>query len=274
MEKWTCGSSARATAQRSARSGRLRASASVQATMTARSQRSRNAIPIVPARARRPGSRRDRARRLGRSSRLAVSRRGARGRAPARTRGTPGARRRAAASRTRLPEGESHRVERQCRRDGVLGGERIHARDDRRVRERAVKDARAQFGKTAAAYVSSATHASGEDLERLIAVAAPRSHERALDLGCGVGHTLCRIAPLVAFVVGADATLEMMQAGRASVVTASNAAFAQSDAAALPFPDATFDLVTCRLAAHHFTDAAGAFREVARVLRPGGRSVP
>ena len=136
-----------------------------------------------------------------------------------------------------------------------------------------MKDARAQFGKTAAAYVSSATHASGEDLERLIAVAAPRSHERGLDLGCGVGHTLRRIAPLVAFVVGADATLEMMQAGRASVVTASNAAFAQSDAAALPFPDATFDLVTCRLAAHHFTDAAGAFREVARVLRPGGRFV-
>jgi SAM-dependent methyltransferase len=136
-----------------------------------------------------------------------------------------------------------------------------------------VKDARAQFGKTAAAYVSSATHASGEDLERLVAVAAPRSDERALDLGCGVGHTLQRIAPLVAFAVGADATVEMMQAGRTSVVTASNAAFAQSDAAALPFPDATFDLVTCRLAAHHFTNAARAFREVARVLRPRGRFV-
>ena len=134
-------------------------------------------------------------------------------------------------------------------------------------------DVRAQFGKTAAAYVSSATHASGEDLDRLIAVAAPRSGERALDLGCGVGHTLRRIAPLVAFAVGADATLEMLQAGRASVVSAPNAAFAQSDAAALPFADASFDLVTCRLAAHHFTDAAGAFREVARVLGPGGRLV-
>jgi SAM-dependent methyltransferase len=136
-----------------------------------------------------------------------------------------------------------------------------------------VKDVRAQFGKTAAAYVSSVTHASGEDLERMIAVAAPRNGERALDLGCGVGHTLRRIAPLVAFAVGADATLEMMQAGRASVVTAPNAAFAQTDAAALPFADATFDLATCRLAAHHFSNAASAFREVARVLRPGGRFV-
>ena len=139
--------------------------------------------------------------------------------------------------------------------------------------EGSVKDVRAQFGRTAAAYVSSATHASGEDLERLIKVAAPRTHERALDLGCGVGHTLRRIAPLVALAVGADATLEMMQAGRASVVTAANTAFAQTDASALPFADATFDLVTCRLAAHHFHDAASAFREVARVLRPAGRFV-
>ncbi len=53
-----------------------------------------------------------------------------------------------------------------------------------------MKDVRAQFGNTAAAYDSSATHASGEDLERLIAVAAPHGGERALDLGCGVGHTL------------------------------------------------------------------------------------
>jgi SAM-dependent methyltransferase len=136
-----------------------------------------------------------------------------------------------------------------------------------------VKDVRAQFGKTAAAYVSSATHASGEDLERLITLAAPGSDECALDLGCGVGHTLRRIAPLVAFAVGADATLEMMQAGRAGVVSAPNAAFAQSDATALPFADGTFDLATCRLAAHHFSDAAAAFREVRRVLRGGGRFV-
>ena len=136
-----------------------------------------------------------------------------------------------------------------------------------------MKDARAQFGKTAAAYVTSTTHASGADLERLIAVAAPLPAERALDVGCGVGHTLRRLAPLVAFAVGADATFEMMQAGRDSVVTAPNTGFAQSDATALPFADASFDLATCRLAAHHFTDAAAAFRDVRRVLRPGGRFV-
>jgi SAM-dependent methyltransferase len=136
-----------------------------------------------------------------------------------------------------------------------------------------VKDVRAQFGRTAAAYVASATHASGEDLERLVALVAARGDERALDLGCGVGHTLRRIAPLVAFAVGADATLEMMRAGRQGVVDAANAGFVQSDAGALPFAAAAFDLATCRLAAHHFADAASAFSEVARVLRPGGRFV-
>ena len=136
-----------------------------------------------------------------------------------------------------------------------------------------MKEARAQFGKTAAAYVTSTTHASGADLERLIAVAAPLPGERAIDVGCGVGHTLRRIAPLVAFAVGADATLEMLQAGRESVVAAANAAFAQSDATALPFADSSFDLATCRLAAHHFSDPAAAFRDVRRALRPGGRFV-
>lgn len=136
-----------------------------------------------------------------------------------------------------------------------------------------MKDVQRQFGKTAAAYVDSPTHAAGEDLEQLLAVANPLAHERALDLGCGVGHTLRRVAPLVTFAVGADATLEMMLAGRARVVTATNVAFAQTDATALPFHDAAFDLVTCRVAAHHFGDPAAAFREVCRVLRPAGRFV-
>ena len=136
-----------------------------------------------------------------------------------------------------------------------------------------MKDVQAQFGKTAAAYVASPTHASGEDLDLLLAVVAPLANERALDLGCGVGHTLRRLAPLVAFAVGADTTIEMLEAGRASVVTAPNAAFVQADASRLPFGDATFDLATCRVAAHHFSDAAKAFREVFRALRAGGRFV-
>ena len=46
--------------------------------------------------------------------------------------------------------------------------------------------------------------------------------------------------------------------------------FVAGDVEALPFRDGAFDLVTCRLAAHHFADLAPAVREVQRVLRSGG----
>ena len=52
-----------------------------------------------------------------------------------------------------------------------------------------------QFGRTAAAYVESATHAHGADLDRIVALAAEHGGDRVLDVGTGVGHTLRRVAP-------------------------------------------------------------------------------
>jgi SAM-dependent methyltransferase len=51
---------------------------------------------------------------------------------------------------------------------------------------------------------------------------------------------------------------------------AANVVFQEADAMALPFADGEFDLVTCRIAPHHFPDCAQFVRETARVLRPGG----
>ena len=50
----------------------------------------------------------------------------------------------------------------------------------------------------------------------------------------------------------------------------SNVEIRDADAEALPFPDDAFDLVTCRLAFHHFPHPDTAVHEFARVLRPGG----
>jgi SAM-dependent methyltransferase len=64
----------------------------------------------------------------------------------------------------------------------------------------------------------------------------------------------------------------MLAAGRGVLARAgiSNAILVQADATALPVATGAADVVTSRLAAHHFADAAGAFREIARILRPGG----
>ena len=49
--------------------------------------------------------------------------------------------------------------------------------------------------------------------------------------------------------------------------------FVTGDVAALPFPDASFDLVTSSFSVHHWPDAVAGFAEIRRVLRPGGRAV-
>jgi SAM-dependent methyltransferase len=129
-----------------------------------------------------------------------------------------------------------------------------------------------QFGRTAAAYVGSATHARGEDLDRIVALATEHGGTRIVDVGTGVGHTLRRLAPSFQSAVGVDATREMLEAGRGVLEGAgvTNALLVQANATALPIGSGSADVVASRLAAHHFADAAGAFREIARILRQGG----
>ncbi|MEM7412334.1 MAG: methyltransferase domain-containing protein [Myxococcota bacterium] len=129
-----------------------------------------------------------------------------------------------------------------------------------------------RFGPAAAAYVTSAVHRSGPDLDALLAAGVRTGHERVLDLGCGPGHTALAFAPRVAEAVGLDLTPAMLDAARAQAMERgiSNARFEPGNAEALPFPDASFDVVTSRHSAHHVADPAAMLREVARVLVPGG----
>jgi ubiquinone/menaquinone biosynthesis C-methylase UbiE len=59
--------------------------------------------------------------------------------------------------------------------------------------------------------------------------------------------------------------------GHINAKGATNVSFGIADAQSLPFPAQRFDLVTCRIAPHHFEDCARFVRESARVLKPGGR---
>jgi ubiquinone/menaquinone biosynthesis C-methylase UbiE len=129
----------------------------------------------------------------------------------------------------------------------------------------------AQFGGSAAAYVTSPLHAAGADLDRLQAWGVARRAERVLDVATGGGHTALAFAGIARRVVACDLTEPMLAAARGHVRTrAANVSFVAGDATALPFGDGAFDVVTCRTAAHHFPDVATFVRQIHRVLRPGG----
>ncbi|OLD38493.1 MAG: hypothetical protein AUI57_06835 [Candidatus Rokubacteria bacterium 13_1_40CM_2_68_8] len=129
-----------------------------------------------------------------------------------------------------------------------------------------------QFGGSAGAYVASPLHAAGEDLERLFAWGAARRGDRVLDVATGGGHTALAFAGIARRVVAYDLTEPMLQAARGHLQArgAANVGFVAGDAGALPFRDGSFDIVTCRTAAHHFADVGAAVRQIHRVLRAGG----
>jgi len=132
-----------------------------------------------------------------------------------------------------------------------------------------------QFGAAAAAYGSSLVHADASALERVAELAGPKPDDVALDIATGAGHTALALAPRVASVIAYDLTAEMLLETRrnADARGLTNIETKQGTAEKLPFPDSSFDIVTVRQAPHHFADARGAIREMARVARHGARVV-
>lgn len=129
-----------------------------------------------------------------------------------------------------------------------------------------------RFSQYASNYVNSPTHAQGHDLDRLFEVAAPQPHWLALDVATGGGHTALKFAPHVHTMVASDFSKLMLAEAQKFIQSqgAQNVIYVDADAEKLPFTDNTFDLVTCRVAAHHFPDAFAFVRESARVLKSGG----
>jgi len=143
--------------------------------------------------------------------------------------------------------------------------------------------ARTIFGERADLYTTSASHTDRQVLSRLVEIADPKADWRVLDIGTGTGHTALAFAPHVREVVGLDLTEEMLREARklAQERGIDSVTFQTADVHRLPRElEASFDLVTCRRAAHHFSDIDRALAEMARALRSGGmlliddRSVP
>ncbi len=128
-----------------------------------------------------------------------------------------------------------------------------------------------QFGAHADAYTTSDVHAQGESLGRLLELTRPQPDWLVLDVSTGAGHTALRFAPHVARVIATDLTPQMLDAARrlADERRIPNIEFRPADAHALPFDDGIFDLVTNRIALHHYPEGARAVGEMARVCKRG-----
>jgi len=110
------------------------------------------------------------------------------------------------------------------------------------------------WSRRAAAYRESKIHASGDDLDLVVEWCEPAEGVTVLDVATGGGHVARRLRERGATVVTVDPAPGM---------EADTTAAAED----LPFADASFDAVACRIAAHHFADIQAAIRELARVAR-------
>ena len=130
-----------------------------------------------------------------------------------------------------------------------------------------------QFTKTAGAFSEYAVRDTPEVLAEKVEFARPQPTDLVLDIACGPGAFALALAPKARFARGIDLTEEMVRRARALQLESriANAAFECGDAEQLPYPDSTFDLVTCQMAFHHMPKPQSALREMVRVAKPDGR---
>ena len=99
-----------------------------------------------------------------------------------------------------------------------------------------------------------------------------RAGERVLDLGCGFGRHAFESARRGADVVACDRSLAELKdvTGMFKALAYDTSSATNGDATRLPFADASFDRIIASEVLEHVPDDSAAFRELARVLRPGG----
>lgn len=138
------------------------------------------------------------------------------------------------------------------------------------VHDRAISD---QFTKQAEVFAQSRALHAQDVVDFLIGAVAPKPDDRAIDLACGPGSVACALAARAARAVGVDATQAMLDeaAKLAAARGLRNVEWVCSSVYRTPFADASFDVVTCRFAFHHFERPQDAFAEMVRLAAPGAR---
>jgi ubiquinone/menaquinone biosynthesis C-methylase UbiE len=131
---------------------------------------------------------------------------------------------------------------------------------------------RESFTTQAKAFASNPWVTDEERIRRLVASASLTGNERVLDVATGPGYIAEAFAQAAREVIGVDLTAAMLSIAeeRTKQHGISNISFQIGDAQDLPFLDAQFDVVVCRLALHHVQAPEQVLCEMARVCLPGG----
>jgi ubiquinone/menaquinone biosynthesis C-methylase UbiE len=134
---------------------------------------------------------------------------------------------------------------------------------------------REQFTRTAEVYARLMQTTQERGLVGLVKLSGAGAKDRVLDVACGPGFLSMAFAARCGEVVGFDATDAFLDLARAAAAQRglANIHFQCGDAEHLPFAEASFEVVSCRAAFHHFPRPARVLSEMRRVLAPGGRIV-
>ncbi|MEM1156990.1 MAG: class I SAM-dependent methyltransferase [Verrucomicrobiota bacterium] len=131
---------------------------------------------------------------------------------------------------------------------------------------------RRQFDRQSACYGKAHILKSTDDLASALPVLRPQAGESLLDVATGAGHTACFFAGLGLEVTACDISEKMLeQTRRQASERGLTIRTACHTAESLPYASGSFDVVTCRVAAHHFACPASFTMDVSRVLKTGGR---
>jgi SAM-dependent methyltransferase len=134
---------------------------------------------------------------------------------------------------------------------------------------------REQFTKQAVPFATDEGIKDEEALTLTVEFTGAGPQDTVLDVACGPGLVVCAFAPGVQHATGLDLTPAMIDQARAlqQAKGLANVTLQVGDVLPLPYPDASFSIVTCRYAFHHFPAPHAVLAEMKRVCRPEGKVV-
>lgn len=135
-----------------------------------------------------------------------------------------------------------------------------------------IDDIRTQFTKQADAYAATAQARDYASHMMIVELSRPDPEASVLDVACGLGFLTMAFGRRCKEVIGLDATDAMLSMARSEAEKRGmgDVHFEKGIATELPFPSASFDIVSCRAAFHHFPDPELVLAEMSRVVKTGG----